>query len=437
MIDRRWVYWLPKPIRDNLGGKISLQAILANSSWLIFDKIIRIFVGLFIGAWLARYLGPAQYGELAYALAYIAIFQSISTLGMDAIIVREISQNKTLAPQILGSCFVFRLISGTVCWLVAVVSMAYFNGWSDHSVWMIALIGGGLIFQAADTIDLWFQSQSESRNTVLAKLVAYTFSNGIKVLLILYQAPLVAFAAVVALDSLAVAISLIFVYLKYPRTAPWYFIQEKAKLLFKESWPLMLSSLSIVIYMRIDQIMIKEMLGEQELGIYAAMLPLSTIWNILPMAIIPSIAPFLSRKKELSNEDYYQTLFILFRISLLGSILISIFTIIFAAPLTNILYGKNYEAAADILKIHVISNIPVFLGVTQGLWIINEKKSHIALIKTVIGGLSSVALNFVLIPKVGLTGAAISAVISYFISAVFCNIFLARKIFFMQLGIRT
>ena len=262
-----WLKFLPKTLALKFINKKELVAVINNSAWLLFDKLVRLLLGLLVSAWVARYLGPAQFGELSYVLAYLAFFQTVSILGMDGIIVRDIARDNNKAGEILGTAFVLRLAVGTVCWLIAVGGMIIVNGWQDRSVYITALAGAILIFQAVDTIDLWFQSQSQSRRTVIAKLFSYFISNGIKVALILSKAPLIAFAVVVALESLISAIALIYAYRKFPCDNSWVYLKKKASEIINESWPFILSGLSIATYMRIDQIMIKEFLTDADLGI--------------------------------------------------------------------------------------------------------------------------------------------------------------------------
>jgi PST family polysaccharide transporter len=80
----KWLKILPTKLSQRLSGNHNLLAAINNSGWLMFDKLIRLLLGLLVSAWVARYLGPAQYGELAYVLAYLAFFQAVAVLGMDA-----------------------------------------------------------------------------------------------------------------------------------------------------------------------------------------------------------------------------------------------------------------------------------------------------------------------------------------------------------------
>ncbi len=411
----------------------SISVILRNSGWLLFDKFFRLSLGVLMGAWMARYLGPAEFGELAYVLAYIAFFQSVAVLGLDGILVREIAQKKKRANEFLGTAFALRLGAGILCWLAAVGGMVWQNGIHDRSVLLTALAGGSLVFQAADTVDLWFQSQSQSRRTVLAKSIAYLASNGIKVALILNDAPLAAFAAVMAVDGLAAAVGLTLAYRRAPCEGLWIRTANTARLLLSESWPLILSGLSIIVYMRIDQIMIKEMLGTKQLGIYTAVLPIATVWQFIPVILNLSLAPFVARKKEESELAYWRALKNIFRAYTLMAWLVCIATVLFSGALIDILYGAQYEQGAEILSIYVFTNIFINLGVAQGLWILNDKRATVGLFNTIVGAIVSIAGNFIFIPKFGLMGAALTSVIAMATSACLANIISARRIFFLQI----
>lgn len=428
-----WLALLPKALQRRLHGRHNLLAILQNSGWLLLDKLLRLALGLLVGAWVARYLGPAQYGELAYVLAYIALFQAVATLGLDGIVVRDIAQNKAHANTVLGTAFALRLGVGVICWLTAVSSMAWLNGINDRSVALTALAGGSLVFQAADTVDLWFQSQSQSRRTVLAKLTAYLISNGVKVALILNSAPLVAFAAVMALDGLTAAIGLAVAYRRLPCKQRWDRAAITAQQLLSESWPFILSGISIMVYMRIDQIMIKEMLGAQQLGIYAAVLPLATLWQFIPMMLYASLAPFVARKKAESETAYWQALQKIFKAYALLGWLVCIPTVAFANLVVSILYGAQYQQGAVVLSIYVFTNLFINMGVAQGLWLLNERRAIISLANTIVGAVVAVAGNWLLIPHFGIAGVAMVAVLAQLVSAVFMNLIFSKRVFLMQI----
>ena len=404
--------------------------------WIFFDKILRALLGVLVGAWVARYLGPSQFGELAYCIAFIGIFQSVTNLGLDGIVVREIANDPRRANIVLGTTFQLRLLIGIASWIAALLIYGFTNSFADQGIWIIALVGAGMIFQVADTVDLWFQGNSQSKRTVLAKISAYIFSNAIRIALILLEAPLIAFAGVIALEGVLTAFALHFSYKRFPCHGMWQKHYPEAKKLLKESWPYLISGLSIMLYMRIDQLMIKEMLGERELGIFAAIIPISSLWNMIPVAICASVAPMFARKRVEGIENFNASLVKMFRLFWALCLIVIAVTWLLSGLLIPWMYGQAYEEAIPVLNIYVLTCIPVFMGVGQGLWLLNERKSHLTLIQTVAGAAVSIAANLVFLPLWGIEGAAIASVLSYGISAMAINIFLSRELFAMQLGIK-
>ncbi|WP_249554538.1 flippase [Shewanella sp. 10B] len=428
-----WLKILPNKLSERLSGNHSLLAAINNSGWLMFDKLIRLLLGLLVSAWVARYLGPAQFGELAYVLAYLAFFQAVALLGMDGIIVRDIAKDKTKAGEILGTAFILRLTVGICCWLISIAMMGIFNGWQDRSVYITALAGASLVFQAADTIDLWFQSQSQSKRTVIAKLTAYLVSNGLKIALILNNAPLLAFALVMAVEGLLAAIALIYAYHQFTCQQPWHLLSKQAKKLLKESWPFILSGLSIIVYMRIDQIMIKEMLGDVELGVYAAVLPLAMLWTFIPMTLSVSLAPMVAKAKQQSQQAYWTCLSNIFRGFALLGWLICLPIFFLSQYVVDFLFGTAYASGAMVLSIVIFANLFINMGIAQSLWILNEGKSKLSLYKTFVGALVCLIANLLLIPELGIAGAAVSAVLAQFSSTILANVLLSPFIFFLQI----
>jgi O-antigen/teichoic acid export membrane protein len=434
--DPIWLRLLPSFIRNKLSGRDHLHAAIHNSGWIFFDKILRAVIGLVVGAWVARYLGPEQFGELAYCIAFIAIFQSITNLGLDGIVVREIANQRHRANDILGTVFQLRLLLGITCWMLALVLYGIGNGFSGQGIWIIGFIGAGMIFQVADTVDLWFQGNSQSKRTVLAKASAYLISNGIRVALILLSAPLIAFAVVVMLEGALTALALSISYKRYPSDGIWKSNLQDAKKLLGESWPYMLSGFSIIIYMRIDQLMIKSMLGDFELGIYSAVVPISNLWNMIPVTICASIAPYMAKKKMEGQTIFDSALLKVFRLFWLLSLAVIALTVVLSSFLIDLMYGDAYQEAASVLNIYVLTSIPVFMGVGQGLWMLNYQKSYLSVIQTISGAIVALVANFVLLPMWGVQGAAVAAILSQAISAMCINAIFARELFLMQMGIR-
>lgn len=421
---------LPAGLRGGLVAVVSSEAA-ANSSWLLLDRLVRAVVGLLVGAWVARYLGPSAFGSLAYAIAFVAMFQALATVGIESIVVRDLARDPGAAARILGAAFLLRTTAGVLCWLLAVGTAMAADG-DPARVLLIAVVAGGLLFQAADVLDLWFQSRSRSKRTVLAKLTAHLLANGFKVALILQGADVLAFATVVALEAAANAAALALAFLRHGSRERWAFDRTEATALLAQSWPLMLSGLAVMVYMRIDQLMVSELVGGHELGLYAAVLPISQVWQTLPMAVATSLAPMLARQRHADAERYRRSLVWTFRGFFYAGVASAMFTALVAGPIVRMLFGEAYEKAAPVLAIHAVSNVFCFLGIAHSLWLTNEGIFSVRLIGTLLASGATIALNLLLLPHVGLIGAAWSAVAAQAVAAFLINAALDRPGFHLQ-----
>lgn len=419
-----------------LKSRSGLRAIIANTGWLFADRILRMGVGLIVGVWVARYLGVEQYGTFNYATAFVALFHPVATLGLDSIVIRSIVGEPEKRAQILGTAFRLKLLGGVAWFLLALGSIFVFRHDDNLTISLVAILASVGIFQSFDTIDLWFQSQVQSKYTVLAKNTAFVIASLLKVFLINIQAPLIAFAWVTLAEVCFGAIGLAIGYkVNGYSVRLWRWSFPLAKTLLKESWPLILAGLSIVIYMKIDLIMLGQMIGNSSVGIYSAAARISEIWYFIPMGIVSSVAPTIYAAKKSSETLYYKRIKQLLRLMVLLSSAIAIPMSFLSGTVIAILFGSGYAEAGPILAIHVWSSLFVFMGVATGPWFIAEGLTMFSLRRTLIGAITNVVLNIFLIPPYAGVGAAIATVISQAFASFFSNVSHSktRKIFFVQL----
>ncbi|MBD2343486.1 flippase [Anabaena subtropica] len=411
-------------------------AVIQNIAWLFIDRILRMGFGLVVGVWIARYLGVQQFGLFNYATAFVALFNPLTTLGLDNLVIRSIVREPEARDQILGTTFLLKLAGGIGCVLLAFSSIFVLRQNDQLTIGLVSILAMAGIFHAFDTIDIWFQSQVQSKYTVVAKNTAFIVMALLKIALIKIQAPLLAFAWAGLAEIGLGAAGLILVYkVKGYSLELWCWSLPLAKTLLKESWPLILSSLSIMIYMRIDQIMLGEMVGSSAVGLYSSAARISEVWYFIPMTISSSIAPSIFAAKEVNEELYYQRIKKLVGVLALISIVITIPISLFSENIITILFGQDYAEAGSILTIHVWASLFIFMGVGISTWFVAEGLTNFALRRSLIGVAANVLLNLLLIPKYGGIGAAIATVVSYAVASVFANAThkITRKIFIIQI----
>lgn len=412
-----------------------LRKVAVNTSWLFADRILRMGVGLFVGVWVARYLGTQQFGLLNYATAFVALLTPFATLGLDNIVIREIVRDSSYKDEILGTTFFLKLLGGIVLVVLSIFSISLLRSGDRLTSWVVSVLSVGVIFQAFDTIDLQFQAQVQSKYTVIAKNIAFIVITLVKLTLIQINASLIAFAWVVLLESGLGAIGLAINYRMQGYSFwAWRWSCTRAIALLKESWALMLSGLTIMIYMRIDQIMLGQMIDDRAVGLYSAATRISEVWYFIPTAIASSMFPTIVEAKGISESLYYQRIKQLLRLMVFLSTAIAIPMTFLSKTFVVGLFGQEYIAASSILAIHIWASLFVFMGVATSPWFITEGLTKLSLQRTLIGAIANVLLNFLLIPIYSANGAAIATVISYAFAAFIANLFSrkARKIFFIQ-----
>ena len=408
--------YIATEVNKSLSGES--KKILKNISWLFFDRVFRMGMGLIIGAWVARYLGPSQFGTFSYLLATIGIFTPFATLGLESMVVKELVDSPQRTASIMSTAFTLRLLAGLVSFAIC-ICVFYFLKRNEPSVFYVGcILALTLLSQALVSIELYYQAQVASKVAVIAQSIAYILMNLCKVVLILTEAELMAFAIVTTLEITLGGLFMALSYKKITKQRLTFSIDViLARRLLQKGWPLIFSGFMIMIYMRIDQIMLSEMVNDYEVGTYSAALKLSEIWYIIPAIICNSFFPSIIEAKKLSQKNYFRRIQKLFDILFFISLLIAVFVTLFSSLIIDVLYGDQYKNAAIILSIHIWTAVFVFLGVGSSNFFIIENLQIKGLTRTVLGAVLNIILNLILIPKFLAVGAAVATLISQFFSS--------------------
>lgn len=408
-----------KAFKENKG----LMKYFSNTSWLFAEKILRMIVGLFVGIWVARYLGPDRFGLLSYAGSFVGLFSAIATLGLDGIAVRELVKYPGKEYSLMTTVFILKLFGGILTLLVLYIAVQVTSN-DTYTNMLIFIIASATIFQSFNVIDLYFQAKVMSKYVVISNIISLFISSLVKIVLIVVDAPLEAFAWVVLFDSLVLALGFIYFFLKHSQISIRYLTFDKmmAAELLRDSWPLILSGMVIAVYMKIDQVMIKEMLDNEAVGNYAAAVRLSEAWYFIPMVISASLFPAIINAKKVSEKLYHDRLQKLYDFLVWMAIAIAIPMSYLSDWIVDLLFGSKYSDAGNVLVIHIWTGVFVFLGVASSKWFVAENLQKYSFYRTLAGAIINVFLNFLLIPRYSIHGAAIATLISQAIASYIFNL---------------
>lgn len=419
-----------------LGFMLSLKTLLFRTNikkasqsalWLFLDKIFRYGISLFVGVWVARFLGPEQFGLFSYATAISGLFGILAQIGFRRIIVRELVKYPEKRDILLGSTFWMMLFCGLAFWIIAAITAYWINPKDWLTFYMVAIISFGFLFQPLDVILYFFESKQELKNVIIAGNIAFVVSSLLKVILVTFKAELLFFAVVSMLDTFFTAMGLFIIYKQNGYVfRNWYFGKKIAFGILKESYPLVFAGLMITINAKIDQIMLRNMVGEAEVGFYAVALRLVEVWFFIPQLLKVAIFPNLLITHINNEQLFYKRLEMIGSFLILFSYLIIIVYVVFADFIIYLLYGQEFAVSAKALRLLPALIIFVSLNNIKNSYLIIKNLTPYKLIFSLSAAIINVIANLILIPKYGMMGACYASLLSFAVSSYFLSFFFPK-----------
>ena len=425
-----------------------MKRLLAQVSWVFFDRIFRLATGMIVSIWLARYLGPAQYGTLNYAIVFPLLLSALASLGINNLLFTEIPISPTPAQtnQLMVTAVLLRLIAGTLAFgLIMLVNTILHR--DQPTIWLlITLSAVMLVVQGLDAIDVYFLSIRKVYYAILPKVGAFLLGTAARFWGLTHQADLSFFLLVSLLELTAGCVVVWLLYLRYQKRplvsqstghfASWPINTDLAQRLLRLSWPLMLSEFFIFIYSRLDQIMLESMAGAAELGRYSAALRLSETWYFAGAALTTALYPAIIERRAIDYADYLRRYRLLLATLAGLGIGLGIVMSLLANPLTHLVYGSQYAGVETIVRIHIWTGAFVFLGVGVSNWFVVEGQQQFLMGRTFAGAILNIGLNLFLIPTYGAVGASVATLVSQIVASYLIHGLFAKtkEVFQLQTG---
>ena len=409
---------IPASIHRRIAHRPNLVKIVDNIGWLFFDKILRMSVGLFVMVWVARYLGPEQFGLLNFATAFTGLFGAVAALGLQGIVVRDIVRDPESAKVTLGTAALLQLIGGLISFLLILGAIAYLRPDDALARSIVAILGSMMLLKASEVAVYWFESQVQSKYTVWVRNGVFLMFAGIKVLLILQQAQLIAFAWAILAEAAVVAMILLIVMDQCgPALTSLHVSADRAKTLLRDSWPLIFMGLMLSVYTKIDIVMVEYFLGSKATGIYSAAVTIAECWFFIPVVVVNTIYPALINAHEKINADFEEKIIYLYSVMFWFPFVVSFVLMLSSKFIFTNLYGSEYVDAVSVFQLYVWSGIFVFVITASSRWYLVKNNQIGLLYRAVLGAFLNVGLNYGLLPVYGLHGAATATLVTYFIVA--------------------
>ena len=392
-----------------------LRKYFTNTTWGFVGRFFSLGVAFFVSVYVVRYLGPHQYGLLSYSVSFVGLFGFMANLGLDTILCRDLVKYPEKRDELLGTAF-FLKFSGSLAAVFLILLTSWLIGNDLYSTFLITIIALSVFFRSPiDVINIYFQAKVSAKFPVMLSILINAFLSFLKVVLVLLGASLTYFALVFLVESIITFTGLIYIYtINKLRIWNWRINLRLAKELLINSWPLVFAGVFILIYSRIDQVIIKYFLDESAVGIYDVGARLSEIWYFIPSMIAGSLFPAIVNAKKVDERLYQVRMAKLYSLLIYLSLVIVVPIFFLADKIVILLYKEAFIEAANVIRIYAWTLIATAIGTVVNNYLINENYTKLSLFFNFTGMLINVLLNIVLIPIYGITGAALATLISYF-----------------------
>lgn len=385
--------------------------VLHNTAALLGGRGISIVLSGGASIILARYLGSEKLGEFGAIYAYATLFGWLATFGIDTIMAREASIDRNQATNILRTGMRLCLIFASGATILS-LAIAPFVGYKGHLYFLLIFaVLEMLLLSPLRLPGVVFQVDLKQWYSAGINLLRQSLWLLLVVVLAWLQATLVTVIVwrfvVAALEAILIwGISRRFLSrLSEVRT-------DRARFYLASAAPMAFSALLASIYMRIDQVMLHNMVNDSTLGQYVAAVRVSEMFEMLPAALIASLVPVLSISAK-DHAVFRSYLDRTFRYFLVLACAICVVITTAAASIISLLYGRQFAAAAPLLAVLIWSEGSIFFGAVVGNAMVARNLQKYLLVPTAAGALSNVALNSYLIPRYAALGAAWATLISY------------------------
>ena len=395
-----------------------------NFAWLTSTKILTLAITLIVTGFSARYLGVENFGVLALAISFANLFNALVSMGLPHLLSSKFVSHPRSAESTLIAAGIVRFSFTSI--LYPILLITFWFSYNDI-FWVLLVSTLGSFFYSLDVFEIYYDSKGKSKYQAIPHTISKTFAELYKVFLINFNASLFWFSFFLPIWF---GLSLFLRFYNFSKTVKGLKIRQLKVLalyLLKSSLPLVLSTMSIIIYMQSDKIMIESMLGKEELGLYAAASSLSNAWLIIPTSIVITLLPSVIKKLKKNKNLEVSVLIPFFRLVFFISILIAFVIYMLSDLLILFVFGPAYSYSSTLLNIMLITACLSVYGMSANRILIAIGMRKFCMYKTIFAAILNIFANYFLIKEFGLIGATLSTMLAEICASLFLNFFVSNS----------
>ncbi len=389
-----------------------IKSIFKNTSWMTVSQAVTSLCAFIWTIIIARYLGVSDYGIISFAISFTALTIIIMDLGMSTYATRELSRDKNQISKYVNNILPFKILLSIALFLISWVIL-YLMGYD------VLTIEVTLIF----TIEMFFMSMVNFFNGIFQafeelkyQAMGTILNSGLLLVGILITIGLnLGVIAIAGSYTVAYLIFLIFMIIKFVQKfgVPGFeFDLSFWKDTVIKSAPFGLTNFFYTIYFSIDIVMLSYLSGDYATGLYKSAYNIinvfTTFYVVYQFTIFPVMSKFFVESKDLLKVSYEQSV----KYLLLIILPISIYALLYARPIIELIYSTQYSLASVPMQILIWTVAFLFVNGAASV-LLNAVDKEFTVTKIyIVAAVFNVILNSIMIPNFGYNGAAIATVLS-------------------------
>ena len=407
------------PLRKN-----SLQHLLANMGHMVFENVLKLFVGFFVSIWVARELGPERFGHFNYVISFCTLFAPFFVMGVDDLQTKELVEKPKETDEIMANILAIKILGGIIGIIFCIGISQFLQIEIDSILPLIYLYSLFQFSKIFDVINTWFLSQIKAKTVTVGRNIILILSAGLKAYCLLTQKDWNFFVYISCFDLAALGFFYLLAYrLEGKVLKPTLMTSKKMKTYFRTCLPLFMILFFTMAIAKIDHLMIQDFLGSTELGKYSAAVKLVDLWHFIPIAIVSTLFPRLIAANQVSISRYQNHKLTILSLMFWTGTIFALVVSLLSSPIINLLYGQKYLGSDEILKCYAWLAIFVFLTFVRVKIFLMQNRTYDGVLLLSIILVHNVLFNYLLIPRYGTKGAVIASIAAYLAADILLSIF--------------
>lgn len=403
------MFWIKDVIRVLAGQNPARY--LRSALWLTTAKVTSMLVSLIATFYVARVLGPQNFGELSYAQSVIGILAVLG--GLTGVLYRDIVAKKEPEGLLLGTAWVVSFASSLTT-AILVATYVFIVSHDTLTIWVIGILLISQFLNPFYIINNVFYAKTETKWLAFAQLLIHVLISGTKITAMIFGQGVLVLATIFVFEHIltALVLSVLYLFLHKGSFFSWGFKLTYAKKMVFDSLPIVIISVSGMISGRVDQVLLRNIVDITTVGFYSVAVQLSEVWQFIPGLILTALFPAIANARN-NRTIYGRRLVALGGSFFVFGIVVSFFTTLLAPFVVPLIYGQAFTSSVALLQVYIWSSTGMMLGFLISSFLAVENLRRVQIVTGVIPMLLNVLLNIILIPVSGALGAALATTISY------------------------